>query len=57
MQRTDRRQARREGRAILTLVESEYLLGVSDQTKLGALRSDGKTKTYFSHSTYESSIL
>jgi hypothetical protein len=38
MQRAERRQVEREGRAIRTLVESNYLLGVSDQTRLGALR-------------------
>ena len=38
MQRAERRQAEREGRAIRTLVESDYLLGVSDQARLGALR-------------------
>ena len=38
MQRAERRAAEREGRAIHTLVESDYLLGVSDTTRLGALR-------------------
>lgn len=38
MQRAERRQAEREGRAVRTLMESDYLLGVSDQTRLGALR-------------------
>lgn len=38
MQRAERRQAERESRAVRTLVESDYLLGVSDQTRLGALR-------------------
>lgn len=38
MQRAERRQAEREGRAVRTLAESDYLLGVSDQTRLGALR-------------------
>jgi serine/threonine-protein kinase HipA len=38
MQRAERRQAEREGRAVRTLTESNYLLGVSDQTRLGALR-------------------
>ena len=38
MQRTERRAAEREGRAIHTLAESDYLLGVSDETRLGALR-------------------
>jgi serine/threonine-protein kinase HipA len=38
MQRAERRQASREGRAIRTLSESNYLLGVADETRLGALR-------------------
>ncbi len=38
MQRAERRQADREGRAVRTLMESDYLLGVSDETRLGALR-------------------
>lgn len=38
MQRAERRQAEREGRAARTLMESDYLLGVADETRLGALR-------------------
>jgi len=38
MQRAERRQAEREGRALRTLMESDYLRGVSDETRLGALR-------------------
>jgi serine/threonine-protein kinase HipA len=38
MQRAERRQAEREGRAVRTFMESDYLLGVSDETRLGALR-------------------
>ena len=38
MQRAERREAEREGRNVRTLMESDYLLGVSDQTRLGALR-------------------
>ena len=38
MQRAERRLAAREGRAVRTLTESDYLLGVSDETRLGALR-------------------
>lgn len=38
MQRAERRQAQREGRAVKTLMESDYLLGVSDISRLGALR-------------------
>jgi len=38
MQRSERRLADREGRAVRTLLESDYLLGVADETRLGALR-------------------
>src|ERR1044072_8924539 len=38
MQRAERRLADRDGRAIRTLAESDYLLGVADETRLGALR-------------------
>lgn len=38
MQRAERRLAEREGRAVRTLAESDYLLGVADLTRLGALR-------------------
>ncbi len=38
MQRLERRQAERDGRAVRTLTESDYLLGVCDETRLGALR-------------------
>src|SRR6202166_3954115 len=38
MQRAERRQAERDGRAVRTLVESDYILGVADETRLGALR-------------------
>ena len=38
MQRAERRLAEREGRAVRTLAESDYLLGVADETRLGALR-------------------
>ena len=38
MQRAERRTAEREGRAVRTLAESDYLLGVADETRLGALR-------------------
>jgi serine/threonine-protein kinase HipA len=45
MQRAERRQAEIEGRSVRTLMESDYLLGVCDETRLGALRfcrADGK---------------
>ena len=38
MQRAERRQASRDRRPVRTLTESDYLLGVSDETRLGALR-------------------
>lgn len=38
MQRAERRQAEKEHRAVRTLMESDYLLGVADETRLGALR-------------------
>jgi serine/threonine-protein kinase HipA len=38
MQRLERRQAERDGRAVRTLTESDYLLGVADETRSGALR-------------------
>ena len=38
MRRSERRLAAREGRTVRTLQEMDYLLGVSDVTRLGALR-------------------
>ncbi|MDP9839836.1 serine/threonine-protein kinase HipA [Neorhizobium huautlense] len=38
MQRAERRTAERDGRAVRTLAESDYLLGVADETRLGAIR-------------------
>jgi serine/threonine-protein kinase HipA len=38
MQRAERRKAEREGRAVRTLQELDYLLGVSDVSRPGALR-------------------
>jgi serine/threonine-protein kinase HipA len=38
MQRAERRRAQQEGRDVRTLLESDYLLGVADETRLGALR-------------------
>jgi serine/threonine-protein kinase HipA len=38
MQRSERRQAEKEKRAVSTLTEADYLLGVADETRLGALR-------------------
>jgi serine/threonine-protein kinase HipA len=47
MQRAERRQAEKEGRAVRTLMESDYLLGVADETRLGALRFRGVGETEF----------
>ena len=38
MRRRERRAAEREGRAVRALQEADFLLGVSDSTRLGALR-------------------
>jgi len=38
MRRLERRTAQREGRGVRTLTEIDYLLGVSDTARLGALR-------------------
>lgn len=38
MQRAERRRAEAEGRRPRTLTEADYLLGVADETRLGALR-------------------
>ncbi|WP_422018738.1 type II toxin-antitoxin system HipA family toxin [Roseibium sp.] len=38
MQRVERRPADREGRQVHTLTETDYLLGIADETRLGALR-------------------
>lgn len=38
MQRAEHRGAQREGRAVRTLMEADYLLGVSDVSRVGALR-------------------
>jgi serine/threonine-protein kinase HipA len=38
MQRMERRNAKHEGRAVRTLTEADYLLGVADIARLGALR-------------------
>jgi len=37
MRRRERRTAEREGRQVITLHETDYLLGVSDETRLGAI--------------------
>lgn len=38
MQRAERQLDERESRPVRTLTESDYLLGVTDETRLGALR-------------------
>lgn len=38
MRRAERRQAERDGRTVRTLTEIDYLLGVADEARLGALR-------------------
>ena len=38
MQRAERRLAERDGRTVRTLTATDYLLGVADETRLGALR-------------------
>ncbi len=38
MRRAERREAKRGGRALRTLTETDHLLGVADETRLGALR-------------------
>jgi len=38
MQRAERRQAERDGRPVHTLSDADYLLGVADVSRLGALR-------------------
>jgi len=38
MQRAERRSAERSGRPVRTLAEADYLMGVSDESRLGALR-------------------
>ena len=38
MQRAERKAAARENRSVRTLAESDYLLGVTDETRLGSLR-------------------
>ena len=46
MQRAERRLAEREGRAVRTLAESDYLLGVADETRLGAFASAGPANRF-----------
>lgn len=47
MQRAERRQAERERRVVRTLLESDYLLGVADEARLGALRFRRQNEALF----------
>ena len=47
MQRAERRAAQKEGRSVRTLMATDYLLGVTDLTRLGALRFKLKGETDF----------
>jgi serine/threonine-protein kinase HipA len=47
MQRAERRQAERDGRPLRTLSEADYLLGVADISRLGALRFRGVGEEVF----------
>jgi serine/threonine-protein kinase HipA len=51
MQRAERRRAENEGRAIRSLQELDYLLGVSDVSRLGALRFRLPGETHFQSTT------
>jgi len=47
MQRAERRAAQKEGRHVRTLMETDYLLGVTDFSRLGALRFKKKAEDRF----------
>jgi serine/threonine-protein kinase HipA len=47
MQRAERRAAQKEGRQVRTLMETDYLLGVTDFSRLGALRFKKKGEDRF----------
>lgn len=51
MRRAERRLAEREGRPVRTLTEADYLLGVADVSRLGALRFRRPGETAFQSST------
>ena len=53
MQRAERRRAQREGRQVRTLMEIDYLLGVSDISRLGALRFRKPGEEQFQSTTTE----
>ena len=47
MRRRERRDAEREGRPVRTMQETDFLLGVSDEARLGALRFRHRGETVF----------
>ncbi len=53
MQRAERRSAEREGRQVRTLGELHYLLGVADETRLGALRFRWRGEEVFQAPVHE----
>lgn len=53
MQRAERRLAEREGRQVRTLGELHYLLGVADETRLGALRFRWRGEEVFQSPVHE----
>jgi len=53
MQRSERRLAEREGRQVRTLGELHYLLGVADETRLGALRFRWRGEEVFQAPVHE----
>ncbi len=53
MQRAERRLAKREGRQVRTLGELHYLLGVADETRLGALRFRWRGEDVFQAPVHE----
>lgn len=53
MQRAERRLAEREGRQVRTLGELHYLLGVADETRLGALRFRWRGEEVFQAPVHE----
>ncbi len=53
MQRAERRLAEREGRQVRTLGELNYLLGVADETRLGALRFRWRGEEVFQAPVHE----
>ncbi len=52
MQRAERRQAERDGRPVRTLSDADYLLGVADVSRLGALRFRRPGEEHFQAPTH-----